>query len=75
MFHGLRRAFPNIAVISQERDDYLDMYEPMPNLNNMEVTNYLIILCMIYKRKLPWICLFLQKEKSPIIKYVSENFR
>jgi inositol monophosphatase 3 len=36
MFHGLRRAFPNIAVISQERDDYLDMYEPMPNLNNIE---------------------------------------
>lgn len=36
MFHGLRRAFPKIAVVSSERDDELDIYEPMPRTNNME---------------------------------------
>ena len=52
MFHGLRRAFPNIAVVSQERDDYLDIYEPMPNLNNMEVNYFYVTSVWLFPLKL-----------------------
>ena len=33
MFNGLKRAFPNLAVVSEEREENDQGYAEMPNLN------------------------------------------
>ena len=38
MYYGLKRAFPELVVVSEEREDQ-DTVVPMPNLNNPVGTN------------------------------------